>query len=182
MASSIEELVRMNDSESLNEIMNEHKDWMMQLDAAEGLVKLNDPRGLEFLLVASESDDEDVATVAEEILQTPAARRLTEQLENKKRALRAERIEKARLRLQQNKKVFAYRVVYVVSGDILLEDPLREGFGIDELEQAGLEGWEVVGMMPRKKQTLISGLEEHTDGVYFFLKLEVTSPAELPAD
>lgn len=181
MASSIDELVRMGDRETLNEIMDENDDWMMQLDAAEALLKLNDPRGLEFLLIAREAEDEEIAAVAEEILQSPAARRMTEQLETDKKAKRTERVEKARLRLQQNKKVFSYKVIYVASGDILLEDPLGEGFSIDELEQAGLEGWEVVNIIPRRKQVMLSGLDEHIVGAYFFLKREVTSPTELPA-
>ena len=180
MTSSIDELARMGDRETLNEVMDENDDWMIQLDAAEALVKLNDSRGLEFLLIARESEDEEIVAVAEEILQGPAVRRMKEQLDAGKKTARPERIEKAKLRLQQNKKVFAYKVVYVASGDILLEDPLGEGFSIDELDQAGLEGWEVVSMIPRRKQILVSGLDEHLVGAYFFLKREVSSPTELP--
>jgi hypothetical protein len=181
MTSSIDELARMGDRETLNEIMGENDDWMLQLDAAEALVKLNDARGLEFLWIASESEDEEIAAVAEEILKGPAARRVQEQLETTKKAARIERIEKAKVRLQQNQKVFAYKVVYVASGDILLEDPLGEGYNIDELDQAGLEGWEVIDMIPRQKRTLVSGIDDHIVGAYFFLKREVTSPTELPA-
>lgn len=180
MTSSIDELARMGDRETLNEVMDENDDWMIQLDAAEALVKLNDSRGLEFLLIARESEDEEIVAVAEEILQGPTVRRMKEQLDAGKKTARAERIEKAKLRLQQNKKVFAYKVVYVASGDILLEDPLGEGFSIDELDQAGLEGWEVVSMIPRRKQILVSGLDEHLVGAYFFLKREVSSQTELP--
>lgn len=180
MNSSINELVRMGDREGLNEIMDNNDDWMTQFDAAEALVKMNDPRGLEFLLIARESEDDEIVAVAEEILSSPAARRMLEQMETSKKAARGERIEKAKLRLQQNKKVFAYKVVYVASGDIMLEDPLGEGYGIDELEQAGLEGWEVVNMIPRHKRAMVSGIDDHIVGAYFFLKREITTQAELP--
>lgn len=179
MKSAVDELARMGDLESLNEIMDEHDDWMTQLDAAEALAKLNDPRGLEFLLIAHESEDEEIVAVVEEILESPAVRRLQEQLDAARKNARIERVQKARLRLQQNKKVFASKVVYVPSGDILLEDPLGEGFSIDELDQAGLEGWEVVNMIPRRKQTLVGGLDDHLVGAYFFLKKEITSETEL---
>jgi hypothetical protein len=180
MTSSIDELIRIGDRESLNEVMDESDDWMTQLDAAEGLLKLNDSRGLEFLLIARESDDDEIASVAEEILQKPNAQRMIEQMEMTRRAKQKERIEQAKLRLQQNKKVFAYKVVYVASGDILLEDPLGEGFSIDELEQVGLEGWEVVNIIPRYKKLLALGLDDHIAGAYFFLKREVSSQTELP--
>ena len=49
MASQINDLVAMGDIESLYDIMCDNEDWMVQLDAAEGLVKLGDRRGLEFL-------------------------------------------------------------------------------------------------------------------------------------
>lgn len=181
MTSSIDELARMGDRETLNEVMNENDDWMIQLDAAEALVKLNDSRGLEFLLIAREAEDNEIVAVAEEILRNPAARRMQEQLDASNKITRAERIEKARQRLQQDKKVFAYKIIYVASGDILLEDPLGEGFSVDELDQAGLEGWEVVNIIPRQKKILTSGVDDHIVGAYFFLKREVTSPTELPA-
>jgi len=43
----------------------------MQLDAAEGLIKLGDRRGYEFLLSVRLSDDEDIQEVAREIFDSP---------------------------------------------------------------------------------------------------------------
>jgi len=181
VTSSIDELALMGDRETLNELMDESNDWLIQLDAAEALVKLDDSRGLEFLLMAREAEDEDIVAVAEELLQSPAVLRMQERMAVSKTAARAERIEKAKLRLQQSKKVYAYKFVYVASGDMLLEDPLGEGFSVDELDQAGLEGWEVVNIIPRHRKALTSSLDDHVVGAYFFLKREVTSPTELPA-
>jgi hypothetical protein len=44
MSTQINELVRMRDAETLYELMTETDEWMTQLDAAEGLVKLGDRR------------------------------------------------------------------------------------------------------------------------------------------
>jgi len=71
MASQINELVKMRDIDSLFEIMNEDDEWITQLDAAEGLIKLGDRRGYEFLLSARLSDDEDIQEVAREIFDSP---------------------------------------------------------------------------------------------------------------
>ena len=44
MASQIDELVKMRDIETLYELLTESDEWLMQLEAAEGLVKLGDRR------------------------------------------------------------------------------------------------------------------------------------------
>ena len=61
MKSDIDQLVAMQDTDSLHEIMAEDHEWLNQLDAAEGLVKLGDRRGYEFLLSAAQSDDDGLA-------------------------------------------------------------------------------------------------------------------------
>ena len=52
MKTQIDDLVAMRDSDSLYEIMTASDDEVLQVDAAEGLIKLGDPRGLNFLLRA----------------------------------------------------------------------------------------------------------------------------------
>ncbi len=69
MASQIDELVRMRDVETLYELMTEDDEWITQLDAAEGLVRLGDHRGYEFVLSATLSDDDSILEVAQEILE-----------------------------------------------------------------------------------------------------------------
>ena len=173
MGAQINDLVAMRDIETLYELMAEDDDWMVQLDAAEGLVKLNDPRGLDFLLSARESDDEDVREVAKEVLASPAIARKREELEVEDKVVLKGKIETAKKRLQKGGKVFNYKMVYLPAGDILSEDTFGEGFDIPALTEFGLEGWEVVNIIPRRKQVLVGSVDDHFSGAYFMLKKEL---------
>src|SRR6185295_7570961 len=84
MSFQINELVKMRDIETLYELMTEDDEWLTQLDAAEGLVKLGDRRTYEFLLTAMMSDDEAILEVAQEIFASP-------ELANMRREIEAER-------------------------------------------------------------------------------------------
>lgn len=173
MGSQINDLVAMRDAETLYELMAEHEDWMIQLDAAEGLVKLGDRRGLEFLVSAEQSEEKQVREVAKEILESPALSNARREIEaDERRALEA-KVELARKRLQKGQKVFRYKMVYLPSGEILNEDSLSAGFAIPALDEFGLEGWEVVNIIPRRNQVLAGNLAEHLTGAYFLLKREV---------
>lgn len=173
MASSIDELVSMGDVASLYEIMAEHDDWMTQLDAAEGLVKLGDKRGLEFLLSAEHSDDGEVREIAKEILDSPAIQIKVDDIRAEDEEWRFKKIETAKQRLQKGKKVFCYKMVYLPSAEIMNEDPLSEGFSVPALNDFGFEGWEVVNIIPRRRQVLASSMDDHFTGAYFLLKREV---------
>lgn len=177
MKSQIKDLVAMADVETLYELMADDDDWMNQLDAAEGLVRLGDIRGLEFLLSAKQSEDQEIREVADEILRSPEISRKREELEAvEKRALQ-EKIEVARQRLQKGRKVFHYKMVYLPAGEIMDQDPSSEGFSVPALTEYGLEGWEVVNIIPRRKQTLVNVVDENYSGAYFLLKKEL-SPDE----
>ncbi|MCX6035273.1 MAG: hypothetical protein NTV38_09910, partial [Chloroflexi bacterium] len=106
MKSAVDNLVSMRDAESLFEIMNESEDWLDQMDAAEGLVALGDRRGLEYLLIAKQSDIEDIQQTAGEILSAPETRRMREQIEDGQRFASQKLLESARERLKKGKKVF----------------------------------------------------------------------------
>src|SRR5512135_2903478 len=147
---------------------------MNQLDAAEGLVRLGDERGLEFLLSAQVSEDRQVREVAREILESPEIVNKRYELEAEERRERDEQRAVARKRLQQGKRVFLYKMVYLPAGEILDEDPSSEGFELPALTDHGLEGWEVVGIIPRRKQMLVSVVDDNYSGAYFLLKKEVT--------
>lgn len=175
MKSQIDDLVAMGDVETLYELMSEDEDWMTQLDAAEGLVKLGDQRGLEFLLSARESDDDEVRDVAKEILDSPLVVRKREELEAGQKEALKEKIKTAKVRLQKGKKVFVHKMVYLAAGDILNEDPLGEGFDIPALTEFGLDGWEVVNIIPRRKQVLVGSVDDYFTGAYFLLKREVAA-------
>jgi hypothetical protein len=177
MGSQIKDLVAMGDIETLYELMAEDDDWMNQLDAAEGLVKLGDIRGLEFLLSAEQSDYKEMQQVAKEMLASPAITLKREELEaEEKRALK-EKVDIARKRLQKGGKVYQYKMVYLSAGELLDEDPTNEGFMVPALTEHGLEGWEVVNMIPRRKQTLVSVVDDSFSGAYFLMKKEM-SPDE----
>ena len=173
MSSQINDLVTMRDIESLYELMTEDDEWMTQLDAAEGLVKLGDRRGYEFLLTATLSDDEAILEVANEILSSPELERMKRDIEAERGRERQILIVSARARLQKGGKVFRYKMVYLAAGAILNDDPLNEGFDVPALEKHGLEGWEVVNIIPRRRTMLVGGVDDHFTGAYFLLKKEV---------
>jgi hypothetical protein len=173
MRAQINDLVAMGDVETLYELMAEDEDWMNQLDAAEGLVKLGDARGLDFLLSARQSEDEEIRQVAKEILDSPVIARKREELEAEENAGLKEKIETAKKRLQKGHKVFQYKMAYLPAGDILVEDPEGEGFDVRALTEYGLEGWEVVNILPRRKQALVGNVDDHFTGAYFLLKKEI---------
>jgi hypothetical protein len=128
MKSQINDLVAMRDIESLGEVMEEHDDWLVQLDAAEGLVHLGDRR--EFLLIASESEDADIREVAKEILEYPEIIRIREEIDAEERRTLMGSIETAKARLQKGHRVFIYKMIYLPSGELLSEDSLEAGFNI----------------------------------------------------
>lgn len=173
MNSQIKNLVAMRDVESLYEIMTEDDEWINQLDAAEGLVKLGDRRGYEFLITATMSDDDSILEVANEILASPELARMRAEIEAERDRERRTRVETARLRLQKGGKVFRYKMVYLAAGAILSDDPLNEGFDVPALENHGLEGWEVINIIPRRRTMLVGGVDDHFTGAYFLLKKEV---------
>ncbi len=173
MASQISELVRMRDTETLFELMTEDDEWITRLDAAEGLVMLGDRRGYEFLLSAMMSDDDDMRETAQEIFDSPELARMRSDLEAEREREHRARITTAKSRLQSGGKVFRYKMVYLPSGALMGEDPLGEGFNVPALERHGLEGWEVVHMLPSRRALLVGSIDDHFTGAYFLLKKEV---------
>jgi hypothetical protein len=173
MPKPIDELVRMHDIETLYELMAEDEDWMTQLDAAEGLVKLNDRRGYEFLVSASQSEDREVREVAREILASPLMLDIKSQMDAEFRRERQAHFDAAHKRLQKGAKVFRYKMVYLPAGEIMSEDPHGRGFDVPALDDFGLEGWEVVNMLPRRSALLVGSVDDHFVGAYFLLKREL---------
>src|SRR5262249_15080081 len=84
------------------------------------------------------------------------------------------KVQNAKARLQKGHKVFIYKMVYLPSADMLDEDPAEEGFQIPALDEFGLEGWEVVTILPRRRQILAGSVDDNFSGAYFLLKKEVT--------
>jgi hypothetical protein len=172
MASQIDELVRMRDLDTLFELMTEEDEWLTQLDAAEGLIRLGDRRGYEFLLSALLSEDREMRAAAREIFDSPGLVRVRSEMEAERERERQLRIASARKRLQEGGKVFRYKMVYLPSGALMNEDPLGEGYPIPGLEQHGLEGWEVIHMLASRRALLVGSIDDHFTGAYFLLKRE----------
>jgi hypothetical protein len=63
-------------------------------------------------------------------------------------------------------------MVYLPSGALMGDDPLSEGFGVPALEEHGLDGWEVVHMLPSRRALLVGSIDDHFTGAYFLLKKE----------
>ncbi len=173
MAVRIEDLVSMGDVDTLYEIMNEDDNWVNQLDAAEGLVKLRDKRGLEFLVNAERSDDRKVRDLVGEILSSPEIAIHAENIRTEDEERRQKKIDAARRRLARGRKVFCYKMVYIPAGELMNEDPLSEGFFVPALNDFGFEGWEVVNMIPRHRASLTGSMNNDINGAYFLLTREV---------
>src|SRR5512143_1940628 len=173
MGQQINDLVQMGDVETLFELMAEDDDWMVQLDAAEGLVRLGDVRGLDFLRSAQHSESREVREVVREIFADPVFQNRRDELEAADRVALQGRKQAAQKRLQAGGKVFQYKMVYLPAADIMDEDPLSEGFDIPALTEYGLEGWEVVNIISRRRQMLKDVVDDNMSGAYFLLKREL---------
>jgi hypothetical protein len=173
MKSAVNDLVSMRDVEGLFEIMNETEDWMDQMDAAEGLVALGDRRGLDYLLIARQSDVDEITETATEILSTPESKRMRNDLEAEKRFDSLKLVETARDRLKKGKKVFLHKVIRLSAADFVRDDPHEAEIQIYELNDAGLEGWELINVLP---QRLMGGPgDRNENGAYGFLRKELGS-------
>ncbi len=175
MASQISDLVRMRDVETLFDLMDNSDDWMIQLDAAEGLVHLGERDGLDFLLSALQSESRDVRQYAEEIMRNPEFIRKRDELEAEDRRKRAEAMQTAKARAQKGRKVFIYKSLFLPLGDILGDSPDGEPVPIPGLNEYGVDGWEVVNFIPKRGSLLVSNADEHFTGAYFILRKEITA-------
>jgi hypothetical protein len=173
MSSTINDLIAMRDTETLYELMNEAEEWMDQFDAAEGLIKLGDKRGYEFIVTSMMSDDEEILEVAQEIMESPEFKRVQADIEAEQKRQHAERVQSAKKRLQNGGKVFRYKMVYLPVNALMEDDPLSEGFTVPALEAQGLTGWEVINVIPSRGGRLVGSMEGIFTGAYFLLKKEV---------
>jgi hypothetical protein len=173
MSSQVDDLVQMRDIESLYELMTEDEEWLTQMDAAEGLIKLGDRRGFEYVTSALMSDDEEILEVAQEIVDSPEYARMRSEIEAEQRRKRADSLQSAKKRLQNGGKVFRYKMVYLPANALVEDDPLSEGFDVPALEEHGLTGWEIINIMPSRGARLVGSMEGIFTGAYFLLKKEV---------
>ena len=175
MKTQIDELVRMRDIESLHELMTENEEWLTQLEAAEGLVKLGDRRGYEFLTTAIMSDDEDILEVAKEMLDSPELTRMRSDMEAERRREHLAYVESAKLRIQSGGAVFRYKMVYLTAAALMGDDPLSNEYIVPALDNQGLQGWEVVTILPQRRSMMVASVDDHFTGAYFLLKKQILS-------
>jgi len=173
MSTQIDELVRMRDIETLHELMTEDEEWLMQLEAAEGLVKLGDRRGYEFLLTSLMSDDEDILDVAKEILDSPELTRMKNEIEAEREREHRVHLEAAKKRIQNGGKVFRYKMAYLPAAALMGNDPLADDYPVPSLDGHGLEGWEVITVIPQRRTMMVGSVDDHFTGAYFLLKKEI---------
>lgn len=173
MPTQIDELVRMRDIETLHELMTEDEEWLTQLEAAEGLVKLGDRRGYEFLLTAIMSDDEEILEVAKEIIDSPELTRMKNEIEAERQREHIAYIESAKKRIQIGGKVFRYKMAYLPAAALMGDDPLSNEYSIPSLDNHGLQGWEVITIIPQRRSMMVSSVDDHFTGAYFLLKKEI---------
>ena len=175
MSSQTDDLVAMRDVESLYELMTEDEEWLTQMDAAEGLIKLGDRRGYQYVVTSMLSDDEEILEVAQEIMDSPEFARMRSEIEAEQRRKRADNLQSAKKRLQSGSKVFRYKMVYLPVDALMEDDPLSEGFDIPALEEHGLTGWEIINVIPSRGARLVGSMEGIFTGTYFLLKKEILS-------
>ena len=175
MTAQIDDLVRMRDIETLFDLMDNDDDWMMQLDAAEGLLRLGERGGLDFLYSATQSDSREVRDYAREILDDPEVIRKREDLEAEEKRRRAEKVKGARGRIQKGRKVYLYKSLFLPLNEILGDSADGEPVEIPALDDVGLEGWDVVNFIPKRGALLVSNADQHFTGAYFILRKEITA-------
>ncbi len=169
----IDELVKMGDRETLYELMTEDGEWLTRLEAAEGLVGLGDRRGYEFLLIVTMGDDDEMIEVANEILASPETAKMRREIESEREGEYRARLESAKKRLQKGGKVYRYKMIHLSAGALMADDPLGKGFDVRALDNMGLDGWEVVNILPVRRSLMVGSVDDHFTGAYFLLKKEI---------
>jgi len=182
MSTQIDDLVAMRDIETLYEILSEDEDWLTQFDAAHGLIKLGDQRGYEFVVTAMLSDDEEILDVAKEIQDSPEFKKLQRKIEAEQESEKRTRLESAKKRLKQGDKVFRYKMVYLPANALAADDPMSKGFEIPHLDHLGLDGWEIVHVLPINRTVMTTRASEHMTGVYCLLKKEINASESAELD
>jgi hypothetical protein len=175
MSSQINDLVAMRDIETLFDLMETDDDWMNQLDAAEGLVRLGERGGLDFLFSAEQSDSREVRNYAQEILNDPEIIRKREDLEAEDKRRLAEKVRGAQSRIQKGRKVYIYKSLFLPLSDMLGDSPDGKPVDIPALDDVGLEGWDVINFIPKRGALMVSNADSHFTGAYFILRKELTT-------
>ena len=118
------------------------------------------------------SEEEEMRESAQEIFDSPELAKIRADIEAERERIHRERIASAKKRLEKGGKVYRYKMVYLPSGALMGDDPLGEGYDLPALEEHGLDGWEVVHMLPSRRALLVGSIDDHFTGAYFLMKKE----------
>lgn len=102
-------------------------------------------------------------------------------------------IEDVQTSVQKGKARFLYNFVFLSVDSVLLKKSFCQGFEIHELQRMGLDGWEVIGIVPKtvgvglenvsigstSGQTYGGGIGGNVAGVYVLLKKVIHSEEDL---
>jgi hypothetical protein len=102
-------------------------------------------------------------------------KRMLDEIKAEERYQLQGKVDIAKKRLQKGQKVFQYKMVFLPTGELLDEDPASEGFYVPGLSEFGLDGWEVINMIPRRGQVLGGSIDEYISGAYFLMKKEISA-------
>lgn len=112
-----------------------------------------------------------------------------EEFNRQKENLLLSKFKELKSKIENGEQIFLYDSIYVPVDSIVNEEALNEDFSISILRKAGLQGWEVVGILPRTVSigltnrvlgagdTAISwgaGLGGNVMGVHIILKMEMS--------
>jgi len=109
MKADIERLIRMGDVEAPDQNALEDDDWRTPMDAAEGLVKPRERRGIDYLTLTVESEDAAIGDAAAELPEGPDAKSLLAEIEAQEVSAQDARVREAKMCLHQGHKVFGTR-------------------------------------------------------------------------
>ena len=110
---------------------------------------------------------------AKEILASPELARMKNEIEAEREREHRIHIETARKRIQNGGRVFRYKMAYLPAAALMGNDPLRNDYPVPSLDGLGLEGWEVITIIPQRRSMLVTSVDDHFTGAYFLLKKEV---------
>jgi hypothetical protein len=116
---------------------------------------------------------EEITETATEILSTPESKRMRDELEAERRFDSLKLVESARDRLKKGKKVFLHRVIRLSAADFIGDDAPGSEIQIYDLNDAGLEGWELINVLPQR--LMVGSGDRNANGAYGFLRKELGS-------
>jgi hypothetical protein len=155
----------------------------------------------EVIKALKKAQDSDTSSLVREAAQStlnahmPAIRQM-EAAELKRVENAHARVRYIREQIAKGQRTYLYNRVYLPVDSIVLEKPLNSDFNIDRLQELGIQGWEIVSVIPRTigvaltntlvgsttGQTWGAGIGGNVIGAYILLKREITADDDRLSD